>query len=70
MLTDSDIKKFQILYKEQFGTEISKEEALEQGHKLLTLMSSVYKPMTREEVHFTDSHRHNTKQDLVDRLDN
>ncbi len=69
MLTDNDIEKFQTLYREQFGVEISKEKALEQSLKLLTLMSNVYKPMTRDEAYFTDSHRHNAKQDLVDRLD-
>lgn len=68
MLTDNDITTFQTLYREQFGVDISKEEALEQGLKLLTLMSAVYKPMTHEEAYFTDSHRHNTKQDLEDRL--
>lgn len=68
MLTDNDIKTFQTLYREQFGVEISKEQALEQGVKLLTLMSNVYKPMTHEEAYFIDSHRHNTKGDLEDRF--
>lgn len=68
MITNHDIEKFQMLYKEQFGAEISKEEAIEQGLKLLTLMSVVYKPMTREEAYFTDSHRHNTKGELENRL--
>lgn len=68
MLTDGEIKQFQTLYREEFGKDISREQAIEQGLKLLTLMSAVYKPMTREEAYFMDSHRQNTKQVLVDRL--
>ena len=68
MLTNNDITKFQELYKLEFGTDISKEEALEQGIKLLTLMSHVYKPMTEKECDEVDIHRMATKDDLVDRL--
>lgn len=49
VLSDEDIRKFQDLYKERFGKEISKENAYEQGVKLLRLMSVVYRPMTEAE---------------------
>lgn len=49
MLTDDQITKFQTLYKKRFGKEISKEVALEQGVKLVRLMSLIYKPIAREE---------------------
>lgn len=49
MMDDGDIKAFQAIYKEEFGKEISKEVAAEQGMQLLTLMSHIYKPMTQEE---------------------
>lgn len=49
VLSDEDIRKFQDLYREQFGKEISREDAYEQGIKLLRLMSNVYKPMTEAE---------------------
>ncbi len=68
MLTDQDIINFQILYKEEFGTDISKEEAAEQGLKLVTLMSSVYKPMTQEEFDKTEEHRVSTKENLIKRI--
>lgn len=68
MLTDTDIAKFQELYKEEFGTEISKEEAAEQGLKLVTLMSRVYKPMTKEEHEQIEDHRNSTKEELVKRI--
>ena len=38
MLTEDQIKEFQQIYKNQFGKEISSEEALRQGTKLITLM--------------------------------
>ena len=38
MLTEDQIKEFQQIYKNQFNKEISKEEALRQGTKLITLM--------------------------------
>ena len=41
MLTENQIKEFQQIYKNQFNKEISKEEALEQGTKLITLMNYI-----------------------------
>ena len=49
VIPDSDIIKFQELYKKHFGKEISREDAYEQGIKLLRLMSLVYQPMTVDE---------------------
>ena len=45
VLSDDNIIAFQKLYKERFGKDISKEDAYEQGIKLLQLMSLVYRPM-------------------------
>ena len=45
VLSDDNIIIFQKLYKERFGKDISKEDAYEQGIKLLQLMSLVYHPM-------------------------
>lgn len=65
MISETDIKKFQQLYKEEFGIEISKEEAAEQGLKLVTLMSHVYKPMTEGENDGIELHRNSTKDNLI-----
>ena len=59
-LADEDIVSFQELYKEEFGKEISREEAYESGTKLLRLMSIVYKPMTEEEFAYIEEHRQAT----------
>jgi hypothetical protein len=48
VLSDENVIAFQTLYKEQFGKDISKEEAYEQATKLLSLVSIVYRPMTAE----------------------
>ena len=49
MLSDKQIKQFQILYKNRFGKEISREEAYEKGAKLVRLVELIYKPMTEDE---------------------
>ena len=38
MLTAEQIKKFQVLYEQRFGTAISEVEALEMGLKLISLV--------------------------------
>ena len=57
VLSDEDIAKFQDLYKSHFGKEISKEDAYEQGIKLVRLLSIVYKPMTENEYKRVQEHR-------------
>jgi len=49
MLSDEQITKFQTLYKKHFGKKISREEAYEQGAKLVRLVELIYKPMTETE---------------------
>lgn len=57
MLSDEQIKEFREIYKEQFGTEISKEDAYENGIKLLRLMRIICTPVekkTREKIQKDD----------------
>ena len=68
MLTQHDISRFQALYKEHFGKEISAEEAERQGRQLLNLMQKVYKPMTIEELWEVEQQRVMTKKDLQSRI--
>ena len=44
VLSDEQITEFQAIYKEHFGTEISKEEANKNGLKLLQLIRILYTP--------------------------
>ncbi len=48
MLSNDDIKKFQVLYRKRFNKEISYEKAYEMYSKLLTLIKEIYHPMTKE----------------------
>jgi hypothetical protein len=48
-LSNEHISQLQILYKEHFEQEISKEVAYIQGVKLLRLVQLTYKPMTQTE---------------------
>ena len=49
MVSEEQIKTFQTLYKNRFGREISREEAYEQGAKLIRLVELIYKPMSEAE---------------------
>lgn len=57
MLSDEQIIKFQELYKERFGKEISREEAYEKGMKLIRLVEIVYSPLTEIEYQKLLEHR-------------
>jgi len=60
MLSDEQIKTYQMLYKNRFGKEISREQAYEQGVKLLRLIELIYKPMTEEEFQKLQERRKQT----------
>lgn len=49
MLTNDQIAKFQFLWKQRFNEEISKEEALKEGLKLITLIKAICFPANEEE---------------------
>lgn len=49
-LTPEQVAKFQAIYKAKFGREISREQAYEQGVKLVRLMQIIYRPMTQADL--------------------
>lgn len=49
MLSEKEIRCFQIIYKQKFGKEIGREEALEKGLALIRLIELTYKAITKEE---------------------
>ena len=61
MLSDEQITKFQTLYKNRFGKNISREEAYEKGAKLIRLVELIYKPMTEKEYKMVQKRRKETK---------
>lgn len=50
MLSDAQVSKFQTIYKNRFGKEISRADALEKGARLVRLMQIVYQPITEQEL--------------------
>jgi len=48
MLSEEAIKEFQMLYKAQYGQDISMEEATAKGESLLRLYKAVYKPSSKD----------------------
>lgn len=49
VLSGKHISSFQNLYKEEFKEEISDEEAYVQAVKLIELVRSIHKPITKED---------------------
>ena len=60
MLSDEQIKKYQTLYKNRYGKEISRELALEQGLKLIRLVKLIYHPMSEDEYQLLQERRRAT----------
>jgi len=60
MLSHEQITSFQTLYKNRFGKEISREEAYEQGVKLMRLVELIYTPMTEVEFQQLQERRRET----------
>jgi urease accessory protein UreF len=60
MLSDEEIIKYQTLYKNRYGKEISRKEAYEQGAKLIRLIELIYKPMTETEYQQLQERRRET----------
>ena len=46
MLSNEEIAKFQQLYRNRFGEEITREEAIDKGEKLIRLIRAVYQPLS------------------------
>jgi len=60
MLSDDQLKKFQKLYKNHFGKEISRQDANEKGMKLIRLVELIYRPMTEAEYKQLQERRRST----------
>ena len=49
MISEKKIKQFQYIYRAHFGKEISREDVLDRGRKLVRLMQIIYQPITKEQ---------------------
>jgi hypothetical protein len=50
MLSEEQVTNFQAIYRNKFGREISRGDALEKGARLIRLMQIVYQPITEDEL--------------------
>ncbi|MCK5122553.1 MAG: hypothetical protein KAQ87_00145 [Candidatus Pacebacteria bacterium] len=48
MLSNKQVTSFQLLWKNRFGEEISKEEACEKGIKLVNLIKTICSPDNKQ----------------------
>lgn len=64
MLSEKNINKFQNIYKNKSGKEISSEEARERGTSLLRLVELIYKPINQKEYDELQKRRNET-EDLI-----
>lgn len=46
-LSDQQLSDFRSIYESRFGRQINREEALEQGERLIRLLQLVYRPISR-----------------------
>ena len=67
-LTDEQVKQFRQLYFKRFGKEISKEEAYEQGIKLIAMLKLIYKPMPLEEYEALQNRRLEMLPQIVEHI--
>jgi hypothetical protein len=49
-ISDEQLKTFQDLYKKNFGDEISKENALDQGNKVVRLVETVLEQIAKNQL--------------------
>ncbi|MBU6490874.1 hypothetical protein KGQ25_01805 [Patescibacteria group bacterium] len=50
VIADEHIAEFQMLYKEHFGVELTKAQALEKGLRLTRLIETVSRALAREQA--------------------
>ena len=49
MISETALQEFKKLYVEEFGEEISDEEAIELGINLLTIFNHIYRPVLKKD---------------------
>ena len=48
MISEAAVQEFKMLYVQEFGEEISDEQAMELGTNLLTLFHHIYRPVKKD----------------------
>lgn len=61
MLSDDQIKKYQILYYERFGFRLGRAEVCEKAESLVRIVEMTYKPMNEKEAKMLKKRRKEMK---------
>lgn len=48
MISEKALKEFKEIYKEEFGEDISDEEAIDLGTRLINLFKVIYRPIPKD----------------------
>ncbi len=56
-ISEDKIAKFKKIYKEQFGRDIAKEEAIQRLEIIVRSMRLIYRPMTKKEFEIINKRR-------------
>lgn len=49
MISEEALKEFKVIYKKEFGVDLSDKDTLEKATKLLGLFKAVYKPISKDD---------------------
>jgi hypothetical protein len=60
MISDKALKQFKSIWKEEFGSDIPDELAIEQATNLLVLFNAAYKPIKKEWQNEYDNEQYKT----------
>lgn len=55
MISDTALREFVAIWREEFQQEISDEAAMEEATQLLTLFDAIYRPIKKEWVNDNDT---------------
>jgi len=47
MLSEMSIEKYRVIFRQQFGVELTRDEAIDQANRLLNLARIVHQPMPK-----------------------
>ncbi len=65
MISDASLQEFKEIWKEEIGTEISDEQAMEEATQLLTLFDAIYRPIKKQWLNDDDYGIHKRQSQAV-----
>lgn len=67
MLTEQQITKFQSIYRDRFGRDISREEALREGVKLVCFLELIFKPCNDSDYQRIEELSNREERGIIDK---